>query len=111
MTSGEVMSDAVQRAFERLRREYLDEMPQRLADLAAAAAAGDEPALRIRVHQLAGSGGSHGFPEISDAARAVEAALGRAPGDPARDAAVEAGLSRLQEAVRRARESLPPAHP
>jgi HPt (histidine-containing phosphotransfer) domain-containing protein len=70
-----LMSDRVQIVFERLRREYLDEMPARLAALEAAMQSGDTDALRTGLHQLAGSGGSHGFPGISDAARELERAL------------------------------------
>lgn len=87
--------DAARRAFERLRREYLDEMPARFAALEAAAAAGDDGALRTMLHQLAGSGGSHGFPSISSAARQLERALVEgAPAD-RRDA----GLAALRQAV------------
>ena len=70
-----VMSDRVQIVFERLRREYLDEMPARLAAMENAARTGDTETLRTALHQLAGSGGSHGFPGISAAARDLERAL------------------------------------
>ena len=94
------MSDRVQIVFARLRREYLDEMPARLATLEAAARTGDMETLRTGLHQLAGSGGSHGFPAISTAARDLERAL--AAGDslagfndglePLRQAVIQAGL-------------------
>ena len=60
-----LMTDRVQIVFERLRREYLDEMPARIEALEAAVHAGDTDTLRTVLHQLAGSGGSHGFPGIS----------------------------------------------
>ena len=72
------MSDPVERVFARLRREYLDEMPARIEELERARREGDTEGLRVGLHQLAGSGGSHGFPAISTAARAIEAQLGRA---------------------------------
>ena len=89
-----VVNDRVQQAFERLRREYLEEMPARLEALDAALRAGDEAALRTGLHQLAGSGGSHGFPGISAAARELERELPTAtPGDSA------AALATLHDAV------------
>jgi HPt (histidine-containing phosphotransfer) domain-containing protein len=89
-----VMNDRVRQAFERLRREYLEEMPARLAALESAARSGDHAALRTGLHQLAGSGGSHGFPEISAAARALERELPTAaPGD------IAAALATLHDAV------------
>ena len=75
------MSDPVEQAFERLRREYLEEMPARLEQLERASSAGDTEGLRVGLHQLAGSGGSHGFPAISTAARALETQLGHGPLD------------------------------
>lgn len=94
--------DAARRAFERLRREYLDEMPARFAALEAAAAAGDDAALRTLLHQLAGSGGSHGFPAISAAARALERALASSPGTEQR----RADLAALRLAVTDAQKQL-----
>ena len=94
--------DAARRAFERLRREYLDEMPARFAALEAAAAAGDDGALRTMLHQLAGSGGSHGFPAISAAARQLERAL--AGGAPAEQR--HAGVAALRLAVEQAHAEL-----
>jgi HPt (histidine-containing phosphotransfer) domain-containing protein len=97
-----VVSDRVLQAFERLRREYLEEMPARLEALEAAARAGDHAALRTGLHQLAGSGGSHGFPGISAAARELERVLPSASEhDPA------ARLSALHDAVATARKQLP----
>jgi diguanylate cyclase (GGDEF)-like protein len=64
--------------FQQLRREYLAEAPARLDELRkdlAAAAAGEPEALaslRSRFHKLAGSGGSYGFPAITEASRLGE---------------------------------------
>lgn len=61
-----------------LRRDYLMEAPARIADLRKdlqAFRAGEPDALeslRVRFHRLAGSGGSYGFPRVTDVARAME---------------------------------------
>jgi diguanylate cyclase (GGDEF)-like protein len=71
------MSDAAE-FFEELRREYLSEASARLGELrkdVAALRAGEADAagsLKVRLHRLAGSGGSYGFPDISSASRATE---------------------------------------
>lgn len=75
------MSDALNDALAELRREYLFEAPGRLAELrkdVAAYRAGETDAvgsLVRRFHRLAGSGGSYGFPAISNIAREGEALL------------------------------------
>ncbi len=71
------MSDALDDTYRKLQEEYLGELPQIFADLRRdidAFRQGQEvlPALRTGFHRLAGSGGSYGFPEISDLARAAE---------------------------------------
>ena len=72
------MSGGAAEFFEELRREYLAEAPARLAELRkdlAALHAGEPDAaasLKVRLHRLAGSGGSYGFPEISTASRGTE---------------------------------------
>ena len=64
--------------FRELQAEYLAEVPKRLAELRedfVAIGAGDTKApdsLARKFHQLAGSGGSYGFPEISAVAREAE---------------------------------------
>ncbi len=64
--------------FQQLRREYLAEAPARLdelrKDLAAACAREPEAlaSLKARLHKLAGSGGSYGFPAITEASRTGE---------------------------------------
>ena len=54
---------------------FVDEMPQRIADLLDRLHTFDWPGLRIVAHQLKGSAGSHGFPLISPAAARLEDAL------------------------------------
>jgi diguanylate cyclase (GGDEF)-like protein len=72
------MTDALNDALAELRREYLFEAPGRLAELrkdVAALRAGETDAMASlvrRFHRLAGSGGSYGFPDISDIAREAE---------------------------------------
>ncbi len=61
-----------------LQREYLADAPARLADLRkdlAAFRTGEPDALeslRRRFHQLAGSGGSYGFPRVTEISRTME---------------------------------------
>lgn len=75
------MSDAVDRAFHELRLEYLASLPARLGELRADLAAlrsgdaGIQALLKIRLHRLAGSGGSYGFAELSSIAREAEQLL------------------------------------
>lgn len=72
------MSDALNDALAELRREYLSEAPARLAELrkdVAAFRAGEPDAAQSlirRFHRLAGSGGSYGFPEVSEISREAE---------------------------------------
>jgi len=92
------MSDLYDAAYRDLQREYLDGLPRMLAELRSEIEAfrnGGKvlPALRTAFHRLAGSGGSYGFPEISEIARAAERVVLSDP-PPA-----EAG--KLDDAVRR----------
>jgi HPt (histidine-containing phosphotransfer) domain-containing protein len=96
------MSDSeVDELFQQLRREYLSESEERLAELRAGLSGfqnrnpGALASLKTHFHRLAGSGGSYGFPEIS--ALAKEAELWVATG-PALD---ETAVARLQETIRR----------
>jgi diguanylate cyclase (GGDEF)-like protein len=72
------MTDPLTDALAELRREYLFDAPARLAELrkdVAAFRAGESDAvlsLTRRFHRLSGSGGSYGFPEISEIARGAE---------------------------------------
>lgn len=93
------MTDALHdEAYRQLQREYLEALPTALAELRKhieAFRAGERviPALRTEFHRLAGSGGSYGFPEISEIARATEQLLFASPPPEAAD--------RLEDAVRR----------
>ena len=96
------MSDEMmEEYFVQLRREYLIEAPARLGELRkdlAAIRAGEPEAidsLKSRFHKLAGSGGSYGFPVISDASREAEEWLGEHP------APDDAGIAFLAAAVER----------
>ena len=72
------MTDAVDDAFRALQVEYLASLPDRLdelrADLAGLRTGKPDagPALRVRLHRLAGSGGSYGFVRLSALAREAE---------------------------------------
>ncbi len=85
-------------AYRELQMEYLQELPNALAELRGNLEAyrrGESvvPALKTGFHRLAGSGGSYGFPEISEIARAAEqlVAAQAPPGE----------ADRLDDAVRR----------
>lgn len=96
------MTDELNAALAELRREYLFDAPGRLAELrkdVAAFRAGESDAVASlvqRFHRLAGSGGSYGFPEISEIARGGERWLKQEPPAPGEVAAV-----RLEELVDR----------
>src|SRR3990170_1482700 len=71
-------ADERDQVYQQLRREYLVEAPARLGELrkALAAARAGEPdalaSLKSSFHKLAGSGGSYGFPAISETSRSGE---------------------------------------
>jgi HPt (histidine-containing phosphotransfer) domain-containing protein len=94
-------ADEIDELFQELRREYLSESKDRLAELRAGLGAfrGGTPeaaaSLKTHFHRLAGSGGSYGFPEISVIAK--EAELWIATGPPPGRAAV----ARLEETIER----------
>ncbi|HEV2291638.1 MAG TPA: response regulator, partial [Gemmatimonadales bacterium] len=72
------MTDPLDLVLAQLARDYVAEAPSRIAELRkdlAALEAGEPDALdslRARFHRLAGSGGSHGLPDVSDIARHAE---------------------------------------
>jgi diguanylate cyclase (GGDEF)-like protein len=72
------MTDELNEALTQLRREYLLEAPGRLAELRkdlAAFRSGESDAaesLSRRFHRLSGSGGSYGFPTISEISKQTE---------------------------------------
>jgi chemotaxis protein histidine kinase CheA len=71
-------ADPLEAAMRALRVEYLYEAPERVGELSAALGrlrAGDGKALEELeryFHRLAGSGGSYGFPDITDRCRTAE---------------------------------------
>lgn len=90
-------------AYRELQREYLEEVPKAFAELRALIESlrnGDPvlPALKIGFHRLAGSGGSYGFPEISQIARAAEQ-LASSESSPDQAVGLEEAVRQL-EAVR-----------
>jgi HPt (histidine-containing phosphotransfer) domain-containing protein len=93
------VSDELERVLAQLAREYVAQAPSRLDELRKAVAAfrAGEPgainSLSILFHRLAGSGGSYGFPAVSEIGRSTERWLKSDP-PPRPDQA-----SRLDEAV------------
>ena len=75
-----------------LKRDYLRDAPERLAELrkdVAALRAGERDALeslRQRFHRLAGSGGSYGVPRVTDVSREMEQRMLTPPVPTAADA-------------------------
>jgi len=96
--------DEVDELFQQLRREYLTEGKERLAELRAELSGfqtGDPGALaslKTQFHRLAGSGGSYGFPEISALAKEAELWVATGP------AADETAVARLQATIGRLEE-------
>jgi chemotaxis protein histidine kinase CheA len=80
-------SDLLEAAMRALRAEYLYEAPERVRELSAALGrlrAGDTSAfedLERYFHRLAGSGGSYGFPKITERGRTAEHAVIRLVGE------------------------------
>lgn len=96
--------DRIDDAFVILQREYLADAPARLADLRkdlAAFRAGEPDALdslRRRFHQLAGSGGSYGYPRITEIARGIEHRILTPPALTPQDAdVIEQAIQDLKE--------------
>ena len=101
------MSDPYDDAFRELQQEYLEELPKLFADLQADIEAFRKggsvlPALRTGFHRLAGSGGSYGFPEISEIARAAER-LVMSESPPAEAGKLDEAVQRLEAVLTRAR--------
>jgi HPt (histidine-containing phosphotransfer) domain-containing protein len=92
-----------------LRRDYLAESAERIAELQAdlarlrGGAADAAAALKGRLHRLAGSGGSYGFPEVSAIAGEAERWLGGGPAPGAIVARMEQAVARLEAEFERAR--------
>ena len=68
----------MERALQTLRIEYLASLPERIRELRAdigdlkAGHRGATDSLKVKLHRLAGSGGSYGFVELSSIAREAE---------------------------------------
>jgi HPt (histidine-containing phosphotransfer) domain-containing protein len=101
--------------FRQLRVEYLAESDARLVALRAdiaelrgggAGAAGAAAAMRSRLHQLAGSGGSYGFPAVSAIAREAEQWLAGAPLPPAIVPRMEEAVARLEAEFGNAKKTM-----
>jgi HPt (histidine-containing phosphotransfer) domain-containing protein len=56
-------------------REFAGELPARIAKLESHLAAGELRELQTLAHQLKGAGGGYGFPQITELAASLEAAL------------------------------------
>lgn len=108
------MTEPADDAFLELQREYLAALPMRLdelrADLAAFRAGQAESAasLKIQLHRLSGSGGSYGFPEISEVARELELWISEGP--PASGSGrLQDGIERLAKILHRSRINVAPS--
>jgi HPt (histidine-containing phosphotransfer) domain-containing protein len=100
--SGDLPDDA----YRELQREYLQELPTALAELRSNVEAlrrGESvaPALKTGFHRLAGSGGSYGFPEISEIARGAEHFVASSP-SPTEADKLEDAVRQLEAALARA---------
>lgn len=108
------MNDRFEQAFQELRRQYLSESGDRLAELRDDLAmletnrADALHSLRLHAHRLVGSGGSYDFPEISRAARTLEELAMRSDGETAE---LEAAVNRVAETFRDAAAELGDASP
>ncbi len=56
-------------------REFVAELPNRVAALESHLANGDMPELQTLAHQLKGAGGGYGFPQITEVAAVLEQAV------------------------------------
>jgi HPt (histidine-containing phosphotransfer) domain-containing protein len=104
------VTDPVDDAFRDLRIEYLASLPDRLEELRAdlAGLSGKPEAgasLKIRLHRLAGSGGSYGFVQISSLAREAERWLSANAGVH-ETVELELILNRLSEAANKAQREI-----
>lgn len=96
--------DSLSELMDRLRRDYLGEMPSRIMDLRRTTEewlAGDdpEPPLPVLFHRLAGSAGAYGYTEVSLICRTAERFVNSKPGRNAETAAkLEAAISAVEQA-------------
>lgn len=88
----------------RLRRDYQNEFPARIADLHRTAsewlAGGDpEPSLATLFHRMAGSAGAYGYTDVSTVCRVAEGFVGTGPGRNEETAArLEATIGGVEQA-------------
>lgn len=105
------MKGDVDRAFHLLKLEYLASMPERLEELRSDVDAfrtgnpATEASLKVRLHRLAGSGGSYGFVQLSSIARQVERWLAGHP-SPSEADQLARMVERIAEAVDEAEAGL-----
>jgi hypothetical protein len=105
------VTDAVDDAFRALRIEYLASLPDRLeelrTDIASLRLGRPEaaPSLKVRLHRLAGSGGSYGFVQLSSLAREAERWLAANAGVRETDE-LDLILNRLSEAATKAQREI-----
>ncbi len=52
--------------------EFVSAFPERVAALEECLAQGDLPQIQVLAHQLKGAGGGYGYPQITEAAAALE---------------------------------------
>jgi CheY-like chemotaxis protein len=81
-------------------QQFARNLPERSSAMLCAYQAADVETLKRLAHQLSGSAGGYGFPTISEAARAVE----RAVGDRADEPSLQNHLENLANICRRVRE-------
>lgn len=100
-------ADEVDELFQALRREYLAESADRLAELRSHVAGFRNGAakatslLKTHFHRLAGSGGSYGFPDVSAIAKEAELWIATGPAPDAEAVArLEQAISRLEAAFK-----------
>ena len=105
------MTDGVDDAFRELQVEYLASLPDRLEELRAEIAnlRSGQPdagrALKVRLHRLAGSGGSYGFVQLSSLATEAERWLTANAGLRKTDG-LELILDKLSEAASKAQREI-----
>ena len=109
------MSEELEQVLAQLRREYVAESPARIEELrkdVAAFRAGEPDAIKslaILFHRLAGSGGSYGFPEISEIGRSMERWLkSTPPPGPEQAAKLDEAVDRLARSFKHAGAQLGP---
>ena len=101
--------DDEEQLLRRLRRDYLEEGGEGLAELRADlarlrnGAADAAAALKSRLHRLAGSGGSYGLPDVSAIAREAELWLAAGPPESEIVARIQDAVGRLEAEFERAR--------